>query len=264
MPRGTQRSSRVFKSVLSRAEKELALGSEKAGDFHHNGIRGDERAASLMRFLQSHLPITMAIAKGEAIDFRDKRSGQLDLIIYDKSASAPIFTGGENVLVPAEALYAVIEVKSVLSKDELEKSVEAAKTIRSLRPFKEPFIGPRRDGIAAEDGRCRCAYSIFAYSTNLGATDWLQKEYMRTIGALDAAGAARDVVERVVVLGRGLINPATATGKEITDDNESIFLEYYLHLMNFLSRESARRPQVDWQIYTSRGTGGWKKLSDGS
>lgn len=157
MPRGTRRSSRVFKSVLSRAEKELALGSEKAGDFQHNGIRGDERAASLMRFLQSHLPITMAIAKGEAIDFRDKRSGQLDLIIYDKSASAPIFTGGENVLVPAEALYAVIEVKSVLSKDELEKSVEAAKTIRSLRPFREPFIGPRRDGIAAEDGKCRCA-----------------------------------------------------------------------------------------------------------
>ena len=263
MPRGTRSSSRVFKSVLSRVEKELAISSEKARDFQHNGIRGDERAASLMRFLRSHLPITMDIAKGEAIDYQDNRSGQLDLIIYDKSASAPIASGEENVLVPAEALYAVIEVKSVLSKDELETCVTAAKRIRNLRPFKQHFIGPRRDGAAAEDGKCRCTYSIFAYSTNLGAADWLEKEYKRTIGALDAAGAARDVVERIVVLGRGLINPATATGKEITDDNESIFLEYYLHLMNFLSRESARRPAIDWQIYTSRGTGGWKKLADG-
>lgn len=262
MPRGTRKSSSVFKSVLSRAERELALSSEKAGDFQHNGVRGDERAASLMRFLQLHLPNTMDVAKGEAIDSRDNRSGQLDLIIYDKSASAPISSGEENVLVPAEALYAVIEVKSVLSSDELIKSVAAAKKIRGLRPFKEHFIGPRRDGAAAEDGRCRCAYSIFAYSTNLSKTDWLNKEYKRATSALDRAGMTHDVIERIVVLGRGLINPATATGKEIADDNESIFLEYYLHLMNFLSRESARRPAVDWQIYTTRGTSGWVNLAN--
>lgn len=260
MTRGSSSSSRVFKSILTRAEKELELASEKAKDFEHNGIRGDERAAALSDFLRAHLPVTMAVGKGEAIDCKDNRTGQLDIIIYDKSASAPISTGEENLLIPAEALYAVIEVKSILSQDEINKSVIAAQKVRNLCPFKEPFIGPRRDGAAAEDGRCRCAYSIFSYSTNIGKLDWLNKEYERLKTSLALANASGDVVERLVVLGRGMINPVNGYGKEIADNNEGIFLEYYLHLMNFLTRESNRRPPIDWQIYTSRGSSGWKRI----
>jgi len=43
------------------------------------------------------------------------------------------------VLIPAEALYAVVEVKSVLTQDELNSCVEAAKKVRSHGHSRQGF-----------------------------------------------------------------------------------------------------------------------------
>jgi len=261
MRRGTKKPSDIFQAVLSDAEKDLALASNQAASFKHSGILGDERAAALMRFLKSHLPASFGVGKGEAMDFQDCKSGQLDIIIYDKSNSAPVYSGDENLLVPCEALLAVIEVKTTLSQKELNTSYKAAHMVRKLRPFKEQFIGPRIDGGPANDNRARCLYSLFAYKTNLGKEGWLKKEFGRIEKASQHCKAPQDVIERVVVLGRGMINPCSATGKELVDDDRGIFLEYYLNLVNFLDRERARRGPVDWQVYSSRNSKGWKKIS---
>lgn len=260
MPRGSRRPSDVFRAVLKNAEDELALETRKATNFQHTGIRGDERSAALISFLQHHLPASLGVGKGEAIDFHDRRSGQLDIVVYDKSASAPVFSGHDNLLIPCEALYAVIEVKTTLTQDELNRAYSAAANIRKLKPFKHNFIGPRRDGAAIQRNNCRCVYSIFAYDTNLSNDDWLSKEFSRIRKAAEEKRTALDAVERVIVLGRGMINPCNGHGKDQQEDDEGIFLEYYLHLVNFLSRERTRRPPVDWQMYSHRTASGWRAI----
>lgn len=57
-----------------------------------------------------------------------------------------------------------------------------------------------------------------------------------------------------------MLNPAAATGKAEAADDESIFLESYLHSVNFLMRESKRRQPLDLQIYGPRRPHGWRKL----
>ena len=260
MPRGTRTSSEIFRAVLRDAEKEIALASQQASSFKQTGIRGDERAAALMRFLRQHLPAAYGVGKGEAMDYRDRKSGQLDVIIYDKSGSAPVYGGAENVLVPCEALFAVIEVKTTLSQNELNKSYKAANVVRSLRPFKEKFVGPRTGGAPADDNRARCMFLVFAYQSDLGVDRWLAKEFRRVKMAAEQAGANMDVIERIVVLSHGMINPCDASGKECEEDDQGIFLEFYLHLVNFLDRERGRRQAVDWQIYSSRSAKGWKVI----
>lgn len=260
MSRGSRNPSAIFKAVLSDAEKHLALASNQASSFRHRGILGDERAAALMAFLQKHFPPSYGVGKGEAMDFRDRKSGQLDIVIYDRSNSAPVHTGSENLLVPCEALLAVIEVKTTLSQVDLESSYKAAQLVHKLAPFKTPFIGPRADGRAADDKRARCMFSIFAYESNLGQQDWMKKEFGRIVEAAKSCGAPLNVIERVVVLGRGMINPCSSTGKELADDDQGIFLEYYLNLVNFLYRERARRKPVDWQVYSGRSAKGWSKI----
>lgn len=75
MPRGTRTPSEVFSSVLSKAAKQLLLDALKAADFEQKGIKGNERASALAGFLREHLPKRFALSKGEAIDYRDNRTG---------------------------------------------------------------------------------------------------------------------------------------------------------------------------------------------
>ena len=111
--RATRDPSPLFREVLTQAERRLSLGSEQAANFEHRGLRGNERAAALAAFLSLHLPGVFGVGKGEARDYLDNVTGELDVSLR-RSTSAPIQTGGDNLIVPAEALYAV-EVKSVVT-----------------------------------------------------------------------------------------------------------------------------------------------------
>lgn len=173
--------------------------------------------------------------------------------------AAPISAQSENVLIPAESLLVVIEVKTVLSKTETEKCFSAAKKIAKLRPFKRVFVRPRDDGKPAEDDNYRCLYIVFAYSTNLTAKDWPSNEFRRLKRAATLLDADMSNIDLVSVLDRGLVRPGVGVGK--TDDGAEItFLDLYLHVVNFLRREQPRRPAMDWQAYTSKSSKGWKKL----
>lgn len=260
MPRGGREPSKVFGGVLKEAADELTLASLKAKKFHHKGVRGDERAGALIQFLSQHLPGDFGIRTGEAIDYLDARTGQLDIMIYDKSASAPVSVGNNNLLLPCESLYSVIEVKTTLTQNELNTAYEAATKVRQLRPFKSKFVGPRPKGVAADENAYRCLYAVFAYRTNLGETGWLKKEYARVEKAAIRSGAPLDSIERIIVLDRGMINPGPGVGKSTGVSGESIFLEFYVHLMNFLNRERSRRQPVDWQVYSARTAPGWDKI----
>lgn len=261
MPRGTRTPSEVFRSVMDKAKQRLLLDSDDATDFEHKGIRGDERAAAFAEFFRERVPDRFGVQKGEAIDYHDSRTGQIDFVIFDRSRCGPIHVGHENLLLPCEALYAVIEVKSRITQDELDTCLKAAAKVRKLRPFKERFIAARQDGADANDERDRCLYVIFGYTSNLGNdSDWPQKEYGRLMSAANSAGVSVDCIDRLFVVDRGIINPQKPAGKWEIAQGSSIFLESYLHIVNFLMRESARRKPVDWQMYGPRTNPGWKTL----
>jgi hypothetical protein len=261
MPRGSHRPSQVFNAILREAEATLSATSGGAKSFEHKGIRGDERAASLRPFLEQHLPSDFSIGKGEILDFGDRRSRQIDLFIYDRSASSPIVTGAENLLLPCEAVYAVVEVKTRLSQDELDTAYLNAASVRRLRPFKCSFVGARTDGRPADDSAYRCMYTLLAFESNLGDKRWLDNEYARAVTAAAAAKINLNAIDRIVVLGRGIISTPNKTGRDVTTmDRESVFFEFYMHLANFLNRERLRRPPVDWQTYSPRSVPGWRSL----
>lgn len=261
MPRGSTRPSVIFKTVLDVAARQLHISSSEAAAFQHTGIRGDERAANLAGFLRQHLPSNLGVAKGEAIDFLDRRTGQLDILIYDADMAAPISSQSENVLIPAESLLAVIEVKSILTQNDLNACYEASRKVRAIRPFKQSFVAAREDGRPAEEGNFRCMYIVFSYGTNLSPDDWLNKEFKRLqLGAASVKGKL-NLVDVVYVLNRGMIRPAKNAGKANDEDELNMFLEFYLHLVNFLRREMPKRPAMDWQAYSSKTSKGWVPLA---
>ncbi|RQV60795.1 hypothetical protein DF020_10160 [Burkholderia cenocepacia] len=69
-----------------------------------------------------------------------------------------------------------------------------------------------------------------------------------------------NLIDVVYVLNRGMIHPSKGAGKVNDEDQMNTFLEFYLHLVNFLRREMPRRPAMDWQAYSTKTSKGWKQL----
>jgi len=163
-----------------------------------------------------------------------------------------------GVLVPAEGLLSVTEVKSTLTLAEIRKSLAIARTVRNLRPFGGNFVGAAQKGHQLPVGSYRCLFTVFAYKSNLRESDWLDAEWARYKGALGQPGEA-DLIDRIVVLDRGLINPPFATGKQAQDEKR-VLHEWFINVANFLARENDRRPAMDWQVYADKYSPGWSKL----
>jgi hypothetical protein len=248
--------------VLSQAQTEIAGDWEKAKNFQHKGVRGGWRESAVRQFLASRLPSAYSVVTtGEAVDCGDARTAALDVIIYDHTRNAPLLSGEGTVLLPAEALLAVVEVKSTLTVDELRKCYCGATSVRALQPYKKRFTAARPDGRSAEDGLPRCFYSVFAFTSNLSAPGWLTKQWKRIDEVAASSNCNPDSIDRILVLDRGLIMPVYKKGQVTVAAGADVLLTWFLHLSNFLARENAIRQPVDLEMYAGRNVPGtWEKL----
>jgi hypothetical protein len=255
-----RQGSDVFLGVIEAARKQLLIDHENARSFENSGIIGDERAAALADFLRSRLPEAYGVAKGEIIDCFDNRTGQIDLFIFDRLAAKPISQQRENALVPCEALYAVIEVKSTFTREEARRCLHAAARLRRLRPFKEHFVDARTHGARAQESEHRAMYVVFAYTTDLRAAEWMAHEHQRLLAVAAEEKVNPSVIDRIFVADRGILNPIRSQGKLVQEDAEYLFVEFFLHLINFIDRERARRPLISWRDYALPKSKGWKPI----
>jgi hypothetical protein len=258
----TRRRERTFDQLLESAEEQLWLGFERARAKAHLVSRGTSREGALARFLESQLPAHFGVTTGEAVDAGERRSGQLDVVIYDRNVTAPLLAEASGDLLPAESLLAVIEVKSMLSRAELATCTKAAKAISRLRPYGKAFVASRKGGLAADDGRHRCQYSIVAFESDLSHTGWAASEWERLTVEAAKAAVSPDRIDRVLVLDRGMLVPPDGAARSGADGGKGMLREWFLHMSNFLVREAARRPTFDLQRYGRRPKNpGWTKLS---
>ena len=107
----------IYTSALASIQKTIHEEYELSTTIRHRGERGRQRENGLLVFLKENLPIAYGVATGEIIPFQGpSASPQCDIIIYDQ-LRMPILGRSKAVQqVPLEAVYAVIECKSILNK----------------------------------------------------------------------------------------------------------------------------------------------------
>ena len=110
---------------------------------------GDDSELNWRGMLKSILPTRYRVSKGFAIDSDGKRSGQIDLLIYDRHFSPVLLDVGDYVFIPAEAVFAALEVKQELSRETIEYAVTKVASVRDLHrtsapvPFVEGSYKPK-------------------------------------------------------------------------------------------------------------------------
>ncbi|MFT3710250.1 MAG: hypothetical protein QM817_21695 [Archangium sp.] len=135
---------------MSAIEKQLAANSAIAANAGHSIHKGTPREAFIADFLESHLSNRVAIGTGEVIDAKSQAGAQRhqhDIVIYRPEYPRLSFGGGISAFL-IESVVATIEVKSTLTRAELENATRAAGYLKNLTPsrgggFSSGYIPPK-------------------------------------------------------------------------------------------------------------------------
>jgi hypothetical protein len=143
MPRPTDSGrvdlNQVFLHLQSRMLSHLEVGSA----LEHASTCGAASEAHWVNLLNSHLPERYRASSAFIVDSEGNRSRQIDIAIYDRFYSPLIFPYESGYLIPAESVYAVVEVKQVLTRQYVRDAGLKIGSVRRLRrtSVHVPFAG---------------------------------------------------------------------------------------------------------------------------
>lgn len=115
-------------------QKEMAtkLGSARI-TIGHPVAKGDVTENSWREMLAKYLPKRYAVEKAFVVDSDGNVSDQIDLVIFDRHFSPFLFHQEGAIYIPAESVYAVFEIKQVLTKKEVTYAGKKVESVRRLK-----------------------------------------------------------------------------------------------------------------------------------
>lgn len=190
-----------LRSTLRIASEQLKLELKNArGTFDHNGVKGTRVEEAFRNFLQRHLPDSIGITSGEIVDIHGGRSGQIDLILYDKIRT-PMLFGDKNSTdhsVPAEGAIAAVEVKSHLKKAMLTDLIRSCRRVKRLR--KEAYFDTpitfRYSRYGREYSDPPIYYTVFGFESD--------SAYAEPLNEMQRDMPAEERIDSLCYLGRGV------------------------------------------------------------
>lgn len=120
----------LFKGLQNNMLSTLELGRNQ---INHTGEMGEAAEESWRKWLRDYLPKRYRVDKAFVVDCDGNTSDQIDIVIYDGQYSYFVFKHEQVIYIPAESVYAVIEVKQVLNKAHLEYAGNKAASVRNLK-----------------------------------------------------------------------------------------------------------------------------------
>ena len=95
---------------------------------------GDNSEGGWKEFISKILPGKYGVDSGYVIDYEGNISDQIDIIIYDNLYSPFIMSSGAGVkYIPAEAVYAVAEIKPTITKAYLKYANDKVESVKKLK-----------------------------------------------------------------------------------------------------------------------------------
>lgn len=98
----------------------------------HRGVAGSGREEYLAELLEKYLTKNHEITGGLIINSNGAQSNETDLIIYDTNTLPPMYIDKIHHMVPIESVTYAFEVKTRLTKRELQTTVEKFMNLQSL------------------------------------------------------------------------------------------------------------------------------------
>lgn len=231
-----------FRALAETMARESALMGQL---FTHRGKLGENREALLARFLSTYLPARYGVSSGFAL-LGARLSTQQDVIVYDRQDNPVLFPTGAAPLFPPSALAAVVEVKSRLTKHELESASARASYLK--RELRRAFVHhphpPEREALAV----------LFAFRSVPGPASVLNQ--LRDIEQR-AGTQVDDRLDLICILDVGVVVGGSLFAKTLRDrggrfvDVDAVavavddsLLVFYTRLVDYLAARPTVAPQL--------------------
>ena len=99
----------------------------------HAGVMGEVNEDRFIDLLRRYLPRRYAVDTAIVLDSLGRTSDQIDVVVFDNQYTPTLLDQEKHRFVPAEAVYAVFEVKPTIDKAYLEYAADKAASVRRLR-----------------------------------------------------------------------------------------------------------------------------------
>ncbi|SOC89932.1 hypothetical protein SAMN05421890_4921 [Ensifer adhaerens] len=123
-------------------QQQLAQARES---FAHPGTKGDASEAVWLEMLQTYLPERYRADKAHVVDSEGNFSEQMDVVVYDRQYSPFIFKFRDQLIIPAESVYAVFEAKQTINAGLVEYTHGKIASARKLKRTSLPI--PHAGGV---------------------------------------------------------------------------------------------------------------------
>lgn len=107
--------------------------------FGHPGTTGDATEGVWLELLQKYLPQRYQAIKAHVVDSLGNFSDQMDVVVFDQQYSPFIFNFKDEIIVPAESVYAVFEAKQSASAGMVKYAQEKVASVRKLHRTSLPI-----------------------------------------------------------------------------------------------------------------------------
>lgn len=173
---------------------DLASQSEQLGRLiGHGPTVGAAREELLRALLERHVPKRYHVATG----FVDGFKPQFDILVYDQLEFAPLLRAGNLVVVPPEAVRAILEVKSTLNATTLKEALDHLDVVTFMSGGGPPIFR----GVFAYDGfgPKPIAKGIRAHHRPISSTTAMDDLDVDPVTSID------QMVTAVCVLGKAIV-----------------------------------------------------------
>jgi hypothetical protein len=196
--------------------------------------------------LRGHLPHRYQADRAFVIDSHGDCSEQIDVVIYDRQYSPILYNHANQRYVPAESVYAVLEVKQDLSAEHLQYAGGKAASVRRLHRTSAPV--PHVEGVARPRALPRIIAGILAYQSS-----WTPPFGEAFRGALAVLGP-----DERLDIGCALVHGAfevVYVAKQEPDvrlvEGPPSLVQFFMRLLKQL-QVLATAPAIDYEAYLGR------------
>ncbi len=128
--------SRLLAGLHDDIERRLATARAA---FAHPGTKGDASENIWLQLLQNYLPQRYQAEKAHIVDSKGDFSDQIDVVVFDRQYSPLVFNFENQIIIPAESVYAVFEAKQVITAAHIDYAHAKVATVRRLHRTSLPI-----------------------------------------------------------------------------------------------------------------------------
>jgi len=229
-----------LKEALKGVQKQLSVQLERAKAVSHDGKRCDVTETEWIKVFRSYLPNRYAVASGIIIDSEGHTSDQIDVVIYDLQYTPCLLSQEPHQYIPAEAVYAVIEVKPQITAATIKYAGEKAASVRRLK---------RTSVSITHAGGVYQAKPLFPILAGLVATDvgWKSgygKEFIKLIFDLKD----NNRLDFGCSLTHGAFDLFSSSGLVTSEQPDTGLIFFLFRLLDKL-QTLGTVPAIDWNAY---------------